>query len=144
MATHDIEDAEPVPAQGGMAGAVARGDVARVEWVRSGEVVTTKALSGAWRLTPRVLASAAQRGELFAVTVHGRRYYPSEFLKLDRSDVGTVCAQLQALDPSEKLVFWKRQHGQLGGHTVFEALSNNQLAQVVQLAQALTAQIHAS
>lgn len=140
--------AQPVPAQGGLAGATARGEAARVEWVRSGEIVPAKTLSDAWGLTPQALGPAGKRGEVFAVTVRNQRYYPSEFLKLDRNDVANVCKQLEGLDPSEQLIFWKRKHGSLGGKTVFEVLSSKpsgpQLAKVVQLAQALTAQMHAN
>jgi hypothetical protein len=88
-----------------------------------------------------------RRGELFAVTVSKQRYYPSEFLKLDRNDVGTVCKQLVGMDASEQLIFWKKKHGALGGKTVFEALSGRQngprILRVIALAQALTAQMRA-
>jgi uncharacterized protein (DUF1778 family) len=137
-------DVQRVPAQGGLTGATARGEAARVEWVRSGEIVSAKALSDFWGLTPQALGPAGKRGELFALTLRNRRYYPSEFLKLDRNDVAAVCKQLKGLDPAEQLVFWKRKHGSLGGKTVFDVLStkqsNQQLVRVVQLARALTAQ----
>ena len=115
-----------------------------MEWVRSGEIVPARALSDFWGLTPRALGPAGKRGELFALTLRNRRYYPNEFPKLDRNDVAAVCKQLKGLDPAEQIVFWKRKQGSLGGKTVFDVLStkqsNQQLVKVVQLAQALTAQ----
>jgi hypothetical protein len=142
-AASEEADAQRVPAQRGLTGATALGEAARMEWVRSGEIVPAKALSDSWGLTPKALGSAGKRGELFALTLRKRRYYPSEFLKLDRNDVAAVCKQLKGLDPAEQLVFWKRKHGSLGGKTVFDVLStkqSNRLVKVVQLARALTAQ----
>ena len=115
-----------------------------MEWVRSGEIVPSRALSDSWGLTPQALGSSVRRGELFALTLRNRRYYPSEFLKLDRNDVAAVCKQLKGIEPAEQLVFWKRKHGSLAGMTVFDVLStkqsSRQLVKVVQLARALTAQ----
>jgi hypothetical protein len=132
-------DAQRLPAQGGLMGATARGDAARVEWVRSGEIVPAKALADSWGLTPQALGHAGKRGELFAISLRNRRYYPSEFLKLDRNEVATVCKQFRGFDPSEQFVFWKRKHGSLGGKTVFDILSkkhsSQQLVKVVQLAR---------
>lgn len=139
--------AHPNAELGGLAGATARGEVAKVEWVRSGEVVPAKTLAQAWNLTPQALGPAARRGEVFAVVVKGQRHYPREFLLLSRDDVAAVCKPLQGLTPSEQLVFWKRKHGALGGRTLLEALTaaNNgpALARAVQLAQSRTAQMRA-
>ncbi|MFN6997222.1 MAG: hypothetical protein ACK4PH_23755 [Aquincola tertiaricarbonis] len=136
-----------VPGTGGLSGAVKRGEAAKVQWVETGELVPAKGLAEAWGLTPQALGPAAKRGELFEVTVKAQRYYPREFIDLNRKDVGTVCKQMVGLDPSEQLIFWKRKHGALGGRTVAETLGNKnigpQLVKVVQLAQAYAAQMHA-
>lgn len=135
------------PASSGLASAQSRGEAAKADWVRSGEVVSAKTLSEAWGLTPQALGPAAKRGEVFAVVVSNQRYYPIEFLKLDRNDVGTVCKQLVGMDASEQLIFWKRKHGALGGKTVFEVARSRrngpQILKVVALAQALTAHMRA-
>lgn len=141
--------AASAPARAGLAAAVVRGEAARVEWVRSKEVVPAKELADAWGLTPQALGPAAKRGEVFAVTVKNQRYYPREFTQLDRDDVGAVCKQLEGMDSSEQLVFWKRKHGALSGKTVYEALSSGrrgqpQLAKVVQLAQSYAAPMRAN
>jgi hypothetical protein len=131
----------------GLAAAVARGESAKLEWLSSGEVVPAKTLADRWGLTPQALGPAAARGEVFAVVVQRHRYYPKEFLELDRDDVGTVSKSLGDLSPEEKLVFWKRPHGALGGKTVFELLSSKknrpQLLRVAQLAHSWAAQAHA-
>lgn len=136
-----------VPTTGGLASAQACGEAAKVDWVRSGEVVTAKTLSDAWGLTPQALGFAARRGELFAVRVRNQRYYPSEFLKLDQNDVGTVCKELVGMDASEQLIFWKRKHGALGGKTVFQVAGSRQngphILKVVALARAVNAQMRA-
>lgn len=129
----------PVDA-GGVVAAVARGEAAKLAWVHSGEVVPAKTLADRWGLTPQALGPAARRGEVFAVVVKRQRYYPKEFLDLDRNAVSVVTQSLGGLPPEAKLIFWKRPHGALGGKTVHEALTASkgagQLARVAQLAQA--------
>ena len=51
-----------------------------------------------------------------------RLYYPQAFLALDREAVATVCRALGDLGSSEKLMFWLRDHGALGGKGVAAAL----------------------
>jgi hypothetical protein len=50
-------------ATGGLAGATARGEAARVQWVKDGLVVPGEQLAQAWGLTRQALAPAADRGE---------------------------------------------------------------------------------
>jgi hypothetical protein len=109
-------------AAGGLAGATARGEAARVQWVKDGLVVPGEQLAQAWGLTRQALAPASQRGELFAVKVGNRLYYPRSFLVLDRKTVATVCRALGDLGSSEKLMFWLRDHGALAGKSVATAL----------------------
>lgn len=135
---------KPAAAATGLAAAVARGEAARVEWVRSGEVVPASVLAEKWGLTPQALGPAADRGEVFAIVVKRRRYYPKEFLELCREDVAAVSQSLGNLSPEEKLVFWKHAHGALGGKTVLQLLSRknraSQLTRVTELARARAAQ----
>lgn len=109
-------------ASGGLAGATARGEAARVQWVKDGLVVPGEQLAQAWGLTRQALAPAADRGEVFAVKIGNRLYYPRAFLALDREAVATVCRALGDLGASEKLMFWLREHGALGGRGVAAAL----------------------
>jgi hypothetical protein len=135
-------------AQGGLAGAAKRGEAARVDWVRSGEVVPAKALAERWGLTPQALGPAAARGEVFSTVIKSHRYYPREFLELDRDEVGAVCRALGSLTPQEKLIFWKKPHGALAGKTVLQALGRKRgevpMREVLQLAQAKAAQAGAN
>ena len=109
-------------AAGGLAGATARGEAARVRWVKDGLVVPGEQLAQAWGLTRQALAPASQRGEVFAVKVGNRLYYPRSFLVLDRASVATVCRALGDLGSSEKLMFWLRDHGALAGKGIAAAL----------------------
>ena len=68
------------------------------------------------------MAPAADRGEVFAVKVGNRLYYPEAFLGMDRGTVASVCRALGRLGSSEKLVFWLREHGALAGKIVSVAL----------------------
>lgn len=109
-------------ATGGLAGATARGEAARVQWVKDGLVVPGEQLANAWGLTRQALAPAAERGDVFAVKVGNRLYYPQSFLVLDREAVAVVCRALGDLASSEKLMFWLRAHGALAGRSVAAAL----------------------
>lgn len=118
-----------------------------MEWVKSGEVVPARTLADVWGLTPQALGPAADRGEVFAVVIKRQRYYPKEFLELDRDDVSAVSKALGSLPPAEKLIFWKRPHGALAGKTVLQSLSGKRdearLGRVAQLARTWAAEAQA-
>lgn len=63
-----------VAAVGGLAGAAARGEAARVQWVKDGVVVPGEQLAKAWGLTRQALAPAAARGDVCAVKIGNRLY----------------------------------------------------------------------
>jgi len=122
---------------GGLAGATARGEAARVQWVKDGLVVSGEDLAQAWGLTRQALAPAADRGEVFAVKIGNRLYYPQAFLGMDREAVASICRALGDLGASEKLMFWLREHGALAGKSVTAALdAGTGLAKVERLAAA--------
>jgi hypothetical protein len=130
-------DTRQVQAGGGLAGATARGEAARVQWVKDGLVVPGEQLANTWGLTRQALAPAAERGEVFAVKVGNRLYYPQAFLGMDREAVAVVCRALCDLGSSEKLMFWLRDHGTLAGKSVAAALEAGvPLAKVQRLAAA--------
>ena len=122
---------------GGLAGATARGEAARVQWVKDGLVVSGEDLAQAWGLTRQALAPAADRGEVFAVKIGNRLYYPQAFLVMDREAVASICRALGDLGASEKLMFWLREHGALAGKSVAAALeAGTGLAKLERLAAA--------
>jgi hypothetical protein len=123
--------------KGGLAGAIARGEAARVQWVKDGVVVPGVQLAQAWGITRQALAPAADRGDVFAVKVGNRLYYPQAFLGLERETVATICRALGDLGASEKLMFWLRDHGALAGRTIAAALeAGTPMAKVERLAAA--------
>ncbi len=130
-------DNQHAPATGGLVGATARGEAARVRWVKDGLVVPAEQLAHAWGLTRQALAPAADRGEVFAVKVGNRLYYPRAFLSMDRETVATICRALGDLGASEKLMFWLRDHGALTGKSVAAVLEAGMaVAKVERLAAA--------
>jgi hypothetical protein len=142
---NDVEHAAPaVPvategaADPGLQEATARGEAAKLEWIRSGLVVPAAQLAQAWGLTPQALGPAAERGELVSIKIKGKRYYPTPFTELDRESVLTITRLLSPLPASEQFIFWMRPHGALGGQTAAQCLAANpaQLARVCQLAHA--------
>lgn len=79
----------------------------------------------------------AHRGEVFAVKVGNRLYYPQAFIGMEREAVAAICRALGDLGASEKLMFWLREHGALAGKSVDAALdAGTALAQVERLASA--------
>ena len=132
-----VADNSNAQAAGGLAGSAARGEAARVQWVKDGLVVSGEDLAQAWGLTRQALAPAADRGEVFAVKVGNRLYYPQAFLGMDREAVASICRALGDLGASEKLMFWLREHGALAGKSVAAALeAGTGLAKVERLAAA--------
>jgi hypothetical protein len=132
--TADSPHAQPTS---GLAGATARGEAARVQWVKEGLVVPGEQLAQAWGLTRQALAPAADRGDIFAVKIGNRLYYPQAFLGMDREAVAAICRALGDLGASEKLMFWLREHGALAGKNVAAALeAGTALAKVERLAAA--------
>jgi hypothetical protein len=140
------EPAETIAAEfGGLAGAISRGEQAKREWVRNGEVVPIEGLVQAWGLTVDAIDQAERDGELFSVSIGGHRYVPSEFMRLSRADVSAVCRELHPwLTAVEELFFFRKKHGALGGKTAFEAIESDkdgsQVIALVNLARAATAQ----
>lgn len=133
-----------MPPLQGMVAAAARGAAAKVEWLQSGELVSAKTVASAWGVTPNTLGPAAKRGELFSLVINRQRYYPKEFLELNREDVAEVTKALSGLSPEEMLIFWKRPHGALGGKAVGQLLSISRepahLGRVTKLARAWAAE----
>jgi hypothetical protein len=130
-------DAVPQATSGGLGGATVRGEAARVQWIKDGLVVAGEQLAQAWGLTRQALALAADRGEVFAVKVRNRLYYPQAFLALDRDAVASVCRALGDIGASEKLMFWLRDHGALAGNSVARALeAGTPVARIERLAAA--------
>lgn len=124
----------PIPS--GLAGALARGEAAKVQWVKEGLVVPGEQLARAWGLTRQALRPAASRGEVFAVKIGNRLFYPRAFLALDRQAVATVCRALGDLDASEKMIFWLREHGAVGGKGIAALTAGVAVVKVQRLAAA--------
>jgi hypothetical protein len=122
--SQQITHTQRAQAAGGLAGATARGEAARVQWVKDGLVVPGEQLAQAWGLTRQALAPAADRGEVFAVKVGNRLYYPQAFLSLDRETVAVICRALGDIGTNERLMFWLRDHGALAGKSVSAALES--------------------
>jgi hypothetical protein len=88
-------------------------------------------------VTRQALAPVTGRGEVFAVKVGNRLYYPQAFLGMDREAVAAICRAPGDLGASEKLMFWLCEHGALAGKSVATALeAGTALAQVERLASA--------
>ena len=131
----DIEDQGST--RGGLVAAHARGAVARARWIEEGLVVLRPQLAQAWGIPQETVATATASGEVVSIAIDGSEYYPKAFLSLDQLTAGAICRALRQLQDTEKLMFWLRDHGVLGGTNPAAALSaGTPIAQVIALAQA--------
>ena len=130
----------PLGRHRGLAGAISRGARATKAWIQAGELVSARVLADRWAWTSEELDTATRLGEVLSISIDGESYYPCEFLELEPTIVKAVTNATGKLGHVEKLVFWKRRHGALGGGTVASTLSGNgrhsQLEVVLRLAQA--------
>ena len=80
---------------------------------------------------------ATASGELVSIDIDGTLYFPKALLIIDRLTASTICRPLRNLQDAEKLMFWLRDHGTLGGRNVAAALdAGTPTAKVAALAQA--------
>lgn len=125
------------PARGGLVAAQARGAAARARWIEEGLVVSGPQLAQAWGIRLETLATAAASGEVISIAIDGSSYFPKALLSLDRLTAGAICLALRQLQDTEKLMFWLRDHGALGGRSVAAALgAGTPTAKVTALAEA--------
>lgn len=128
---------KPLLARGGLAAAEVRGTMARARWIEEGLVVPGSQLAQAWGISQATLATATARGEIVSIAIDGSEYVPKALLSLDRLIAGAICRVLRQLQDTEKLMFWLRDHGALGGRSVAAALeAGTPTARVTALAEA--------
>ena len=124
-------------ARGGLVAAQARGAAARARWIDEGLVVPGPQLAQAWGIPQQTLATATASGEVISIAIDGSEYFPKALLSLDRLTAGEICRALRQLQDTEKLMFWLRDHGALGGRSVAAALgAGTPTAKVTALAEA--------
>ena len=125
------------PARGGLVAAQARGAAARARWIEEGLVVPAPQLAQAWGIRLETLAAATASGEVVSIAIDGSEYFPKALLSLDRLTAGVICRALRQLQDIEKVLFWLRDHGALGGRSVAVALEDGTpTAKVTALAKA--------
>lgn len=120
--------------EGGLEGAIERGQAARRAWLREGVVLSSADFAAQLRVTPDELASLRSRGELLSVDVDGEDCWPAELLRLPLEQASLLCRSLNGCDDVAKLMFFIRRHGALGGQTAAEAAAHGRLADALSLA----------
>lgn len=124
-------------ARGGLVAAQARGAAARARWIEEQLLVPGPQLAQAWGIPQESLATATASGEVVSIATDGGEYFPKALLSLDRMTAGAICLALRQLQDTEKLMFWLRGHGALGGRSVAAALgAGTPTAKVTALAEA--------
>ena len=136
--THAQVSDAPESTVSGLGAAALRGQEAVARWIEEGTLMASAEFAQAWGISRQALDQAVERGELFSMKLGNKRFYPRELLRLDRPTVARVCKALGEASAAEKLVFWLRQHGGLGGVSAVDAAAGGQVDRVAQLAQAWT------
>lgn len=127
----------PTSARGGLADAEVRGASARAQWIREGLVVLGPHLAQAWGIPQEALATTSASGEVVSIHIDNCQYYPAALLSIDRLTAGAICRALRNLHDTERVMFWLRDHGALGGRNVALALkAGTPTARVNALAEA--------
>lgn len=127
----------PTSARGGLAAAEVRGASARAQWIREGLVVLGPQLAQAWGIPQEALATTSASGEVVSIHIDNCQYYPAALLSIDRLTAGAICRALRNLHDTERVMFWLRDHGALGGRNVALALkAGTPTARVNALAEA--------
>ena len=134
--THERAGDAPGSTVSGLGAAALRGQEAVARWIEEGTLMASAEFAQAWGMSRQALDQAVERGELFSMKLGNKRFYPRELLRLDRPTVARVCKALGEASAAEKLVFWLRQHGGLGGVSAVDAAAGGQADRVAQLAQA--------
>ncbi|WP_127997155.1 hypothetical protein [Piscinibacter defluvii] len=94
-------------------------------------------LAQAWGIRLEALATATASGEVVSIAIDGNVYFPKALLSVDRLTAVAICLALRHLRDTERLMFWLRDHGALGGTNPAAALSaGTSIDQVIALAQA--------
>ena len=99
------------------------GQSSLAQWVEDGTLLPSAAFAAAWGLTRQALDQAVERNDLFSVKLGNKRYFLGALVPLDRSAVAMVCRALGSAVASEKLLFWLRKQGALGGKTVADIVA---------------------
>ena len=134
--THERVGDGPASTVSGLGAAALRGQEAVARWIEEGTLMASAEFAQAWGISRQALDQAVERGELFSMKLGNKRFYPRELLRLDRPTVARVCKALGEASAAEKLVFWLRGHGGLGGVSAVDAAVAGKTDRVVQLAQA--------
>lgn len=93
-----------------------------LQCLANGDLVKGRELAAWWGCAPDTLLDAARQRHLCSALVDGIRYYPSSFVGLLQEHVLALCNVLMALPLEQQLRFWTKQHCELRGATVHEAL----------------------
>jgi hypothetical protein len=116
----------------GLEAARTRGRAVIAEWCRDGTLI-----DAAEAARQRGTAVAEIDAESLIVVTHGgTSYFLACTMDLPREEVVRVNRALAGCRPSEKVIFWLREHGALRGSTPAQALLSGRHESVVQIAEA--------
>ena len=128
------------PVQSTLESARQAGQVQLVAWVEEGALMASEEFAAKWGMTPQGLQKAAARGELPAIKVSNRTYYPAVLCELPRPFASHLGQALRSLSPARQLIFLLRRHGGLDGKSIGDLTTSAEQARALELAQSWAAE----
>jgi len=115
--------------------ACARGEARLVSWTMDGTLVDGTSLAAAWQITPAELEETRARGEIFALWVEGKAWYPAEALQIDRGILAAINGALGEASAVSRLLFLLHRHGALQDRTPAEAIKAGLSTDVLRISE---------
>ena len=128
------------PVQATLESARQAGQVQLLAWVDEGSLMASEEFAAKWGMTPQGLQKAAARGELTAIKVSNRTYYPAVLCELPRPFASQLGQALRSLSPAQQLIFLLRQHGALEGKSIDKLTTSAEQTRALELAQSWAAE----
>lgn len=126
---------EVVNAQLAIEGALGRGESGVLQWIASDLLIAGTVVAAKRGQSRAELEASCESGDLFGLWAKGELWVPLTLVQVPQEHATTVCQAIRSFPVHLRLAFWLRRHGaHLEGRTVFEAIDEGKVDQVVALA----------
>lgn len=126
---------EVVNAQMAIDGALGRGESGVLEWIKHELLVAGTVVAAKRGQSRAELEASCERGDLFGLRAKGELWVPLTLAQVPQEHATAVCQAIRSFPVHLRLAFWLRRHGtHLEGRTVFEAIKDGKVDQVIVLA----------
>ena len=105
-----------------------------MSWTKDGTLADGSTLAAAWRRSPAELEEARMRGEVFALWLQGKAWYPAKASQIESAIFASINGTLGNASPVSRL-FFLHQHGALQERPPAQALDAGMNAHVLRIAE---------